>query len=130
MKGWVPPKLMVLKPPPANASRQQLDRLHELIYEIRVSTDIVYFLTHCRIAQALMDAHQLKVKVLVFADYKERMSLSCHLPELLRAGIPRFVKPKKSTPSAALSCYMQHDKTAVFDQKLAWAGSGTGVVKP
>lgn len=34
-----------------------------------------------------------------------------------------YVKPKKPIPSVPSSAYVLHDKAAVFDQDMIWAGS-------
>jgi len=90
-------------------------RLQELLKTVRSSMDIcVFTITDNRVADAIIAAHERKVKIRIISDDDKSMDLGSDLEKFAEAGIPvRF----DNTPDH------MHHKFAIFDGRILLNGS-------
>jgi len=99
---------------------KEIDETYDLVYAA------IYYISDQKIIDALIRAHNRKVKVRIISDASTSNAIYSKVHQLVKAGIPVFVqniKKKEPTTRAAFMRHkLMHDKFALVNNKV-WTGS-------
>lgn len=99
---------------------KEIDETYDILYAA------IYYISDQKIIDALIRAHNRKVKVRIISDASTSHAIYSKVHQLVKAGIPVFVqniKKKEAVTRAAFVRHkLMHDKFALVNNKV-WTGS-------